>query len=104
MRISHAYIVLVTAPNCLHTGDYRASPIEETPAQGWGSPCGNGWKGANQTNRSRHSSSSMCGVLRRLKGLFVHYIGRIELLLGIAFHAVLQERYKNALLLVDVRR
>ena len=28
--------------------------IEETPAQGRGSPCGNGWKGANQTSRSRH--------------------------------------------------
>lgn len=27
---------------------------ERTPAQGWGSPCGNDWKGANQTSRSRH--------------------------------------------------
>src|ERR1700687_3473694 len=25
---------------------------EEAPAQGWGSPCGIGWKGANQTSRA----------------------------------------------------
>jgi hypothetical protein len=46
----------------------------------------------------------MRGVAHRLKGLFVHHIGRIELLFGIAIHAVLQERNQNTLLLMDVCR
>ena len=83
----------------------RAALKEETPAAQLGLPV---WqrlvRGKPNQPFPALKLSNRCGAARRLKGLFVHYIGRIELFFSIAFHAVLQERDKNTLLLVHVRR
>jgi len=86
----------VTAPPTTPAPVRHRSAYTKKPQRfRWGPPCGNGWKGSNQTNRSRHPKSP--------KILFAHHVFRIEPLFRIACHAVLQQRHENALLLVHVR-